>query len=166
MFSWCFLARIAKGLKFLVTGNADWSDCADAQAHLCLRWAHTSEGTFTPVTAVMILLWQTSRIRIFQRKKTWRTISIAQSKVIMHRQNLISLIFVQWRYYLHKISDSMTGVWRPRSDCSQWTSLIQLTGVSVRMGHLVLITESLCNCIEIIECRIECNSMTELHFKS
>ena len=32
--------------KFLYADNEDWSDCADAQADLSLRWAHMPEGTF------------------------------------------------------------------------------------------------------------------------
>ena len=33
-----------------------WSDCADAQADLSLRWAHGSEGTFSDVAALISLV--------------------------------------------------------------------------------------------------------------
>ena len=36
---------VAKNAKFLHADNEDWSDCADAQADLSLRWATMSEGT-------------------------------------------------------------------------------------------------------------------------
>ena len=31
--------------------NEDWSDCADAQADLSIRWAHMSEMPFSHVAA-------------------------------------------------------------------------------------------------------------------
>ena len=34
-----------------------WSDCANAQADLNLRWAHMSEGTFSDVTTYIIYLF-------------------------------------------------------------------------------------------------------------
>ena len=34
-----------------------WSDCANAQADLSLRWAHMSEGTVSHVAACLISMW-------------------------------------------------------------------------------------------------------------
>ena len=35
-----------------------WSDCADAQANLSVRCAHTPEGTFTHVLVHLVCRWQ------------------------------------------------------------------------------------------------------------
>ena len=42
-----------------------WTDCADAQADLSLRWAHISEGTFSHVGLLFILL-----LKDITKKKT------------------------------------------------------------------------------------------------
>ena len=39
------LIGVAKDAKFLYADNEDWSDNADAQDNLSLRWAQISDGT-------------------------------------------------------------------------------------------------------------------------
>ena len=39
--------------KFLHVDYEDWSDSADAQSDLNLRWAHVSEGTFSNIAAIV-----------------------------------------------------------------------------------------------------------------
>ena len=46
---------IAKDVNVLFGQRRLWSDCADAQANLSLRWVHISEGTFSLV-AVNIMI--------------------------------------------------------------------------------------------------------------
>ena len=46
--------RIPKDANFRHADNEDWLDCADAQADVCLRWVHKSEGPFSHVVAHMI----------------------------------------------------------------------------------------------------------------
>ena len=61
----CSLTRVfdirLKKLCILVYPNCAqwrcWSDCANAQADLNLRWAHRSEGTFSDVAAHMCSLF-------------------------------------------------------------------------------------------------------------
>ena len=49
IFTECILDSQFKNATFLHTDKEDWSDCADAQAYLSLRWAHILEGTFSHV---------------------------------------------------------------------------------------------------------------------
>ena len=46
---------LAMDAKFPYADNEDWSDCANAQADLSLRWVHMWEGTFSHVAAHIIL---------------------------------------------------------------------------------------------------------------
>ena len=42
---------IGKDTQLLCADNEDWSDFADTQADLSLRWRHMSEGTVSHVVA-------------------------------------------------------------------------------------------------------------------
>ena len=50
---------VAKDLRFLHADNEDWSDWADAQADLSLRWAHMPFCWFCHVSAIyLIAVWE------------------------------------------------------------------------------------------------------------
>ena len=44
-----------KDAKFQYADNEDWAECTDAQCDLSLLWAHMSKGTFSHVTAYLII---------------------------------------------------------------------------------------------------------------
>ena len=48
---------VAKDLSFLHADSEDWSDCADAQADLSIRWAHSHFVCFVMRRLKCVLLF-------------------------------------------------------------------------------------------------------------
>ena len=59
-----------------------WSDCANAQADLNLRWAHMSKGTFSDVLANMYIKWSAIWDKgpvLRKQRRPWSAITRTQS---------------------------------------------------------------------------------------
>ena len=89
--TWCILN--SQGCKVSYADSKDWSDYADVQTDLSLRWTHMSEGTFSHVVVYILFEKKKQCFILFFSLRS--PLSIATDKALFFIQKmLISFLFL------------------------------------------------------------------------